>query len=689
MNQKKRLLSDIEKLCLLNRLGKIKNIHKYNRTNYHQQSYTTSKKKNPKSFYLQKTNQSSFMPFPIKLFKKERNINSVSPNSYRNNSNIEINNHNNSFDFIQRRQNNFDRKKINFDINLQRKNYSKINELKNSLGNPKYARNMMINRDIRHNRAISISTIQNSIKDDLYRMNHSYENKNKMRYILNSKKKNARSISFNNLGTNELNNIHRLNNSLEIETNRSYINNQYQANLNNLREQENLITNDKNDEFGDMDKMVSYNINLDNLTYIEGRLNDIILALSTNNNTFDINAKNECFQFLKYYKRSSLFNKFPLFFGTSRSQLIIKSAFNLHLFIVIITYSLSSNPVMMNKIINLLRKIYYLLKTNLFLIIYQIEITNEELNGDIHFQTCHYFFEKIGLNVINENSRINLINNNCVSIVNDIKIILNLFQIINNKHYYDLRNLFLNISIISEQEIYNYFYTSLAIDDNSNNNNINYNVINNNPEIKLKEKDEDEKFIDNIIFSYKLNKAIPPFLTYKSKKKFTIILDLEDTLLNIKLTDTGKLILNLRPGLIQFLSGIKPYYEIISFSKFSKSYSTTIINYIQQGRKLFDVNLYREHCTLIGRKFIKDISLIGRDMKKIIMVDDLPENLEKFQANGILILPYEGEEQINDRVLYELKKMLILIYKLGYDDIRLAIKQFKDDIYEKITLGIN
>ena len=101
-----------------------------------------------------------------------------------------------------------------------------------------------------------------------------------------------------------------------------------------------LVQENKNDEFGDMDKMVSYNINLDNLTYIEGRLNDIILALSPNNNSFDINAKNECFQFLKYYKRSSLFNKFPLFFGTSRSQLIIKSAFNLHLFIVIITYTI-------------------------------------------------------------------------------------------------------------------------------------------------------------------------------------------------------------------------------------------------------------------------------------------------------------------------------------------------------------
>ena len=74
-------------------------------------------------------------------------------------------------------------------------------------------------------------------------------------------------------------------------------------------------------------------------------------------------------------------------------------------------------------------------------------------------------------------------------------------------------------------------------------------------------------------------------------------------------------------------------------------------------------------------------------MKRIIMVDDLPENLERFKSNGILILPYEGEEQSNDRVLYELKKLMILFYKLGYDDIRKALNQYKDDITEKITFG--
>ena len=44
-------------------------------------------------------------------------------------------------------------------------------------------------------------------------------------------------------------------------------------------------------------------------------------------------------------------------------------------------------------------------------------------------------------------------------------------------------------------------------------------------------------------------------------------------------------------------------------------------------------------------------------------------------------------KQSNDRVLYELKKLMILFYKLGYDDIRKALQQYKDDITEKITFG--
>ena len=88
---------------------------------------------------------------------------------------------------------------------------------------------------------------------------------------------------------------------------------------------------------------------------------------------------------------------------------------------------------------------------------------------------------------------------------------------------------------------------------------------------------------------------------------------------------------------------------------------------------------------MIGREFIKDISRIGRDMKKIIMVDDLADNLRYYPNNGILIYPYKVEESGEDRVLFELKKLLILFFRLGYEDIRLGLKNYKKEINQKIT----
>ena len=243
------------------------------------------------------------------------------------------------------------------------------------------------------------------INQDLRKMNNSYDNRNKLRSILNSNNKKMRSRSYNYLPINALNYGNRYN---------TFGTNSNQSNINN-----------------------EINLDLDNLTYIEGHLNDIISALNSNKNIFEINAKNECFQFLKYYKRCSLFNKFPSFFTSDKNHLIIKSAFNLHLFIVLITYNLSSNQIMMNKLISLLEKIYFLLKINFFLIVHQIESFNSELYNDIHFKTCHFFLDKRGFKYINENDKINIINNNCISIANDIKIMLNLFQAMNNKHFFD------------------------------------------------------------------------------------------------------------------------------------------------------------------------------------------------------------------------------------------------------------
>ena len=194
---------------------------------------------------------------------------------------------------------------------------------------------------------------------------------------------------------------------------------------------------------------------------------------------------------------------------------------------------------------------------------------------------------------------------------------------------------------------------------------------------------------------YKLKQVKSPFLTTPCNKKYTLVLDLDETLVNVKINENIKDIndisrynFNLRPGLFSFLNGVKPYYELISFTNASKEYSDVIINQIEKIKKYFDYHFYREHSILIGNEFVKDISKIGRDMKKIIIVDNVEDNFRLNKENGILIAPYKGEESKSDMKLFSLKKILLNFNKDNYKDLRKALKDYSNDIKNNITLDI-
>ena len=795
MSLNRKLKTDLENLNILHRINRINNSPKSIRNlNYIGQYENKNRHYKAPTIYLQKTTSISDFPVCVKLLKKNRINYSYSPSrnlldspshSRFNNStfiNHSIKNDKYAFNY----EKNCTKNKTNNDNEaLKYRKMGQINKLKNSLGNPKLARNVMI----RNNRFISISPSQKSNKEDykdktndylkyndidIEENNFNYDENHKMRYLLskdyiNKFKKNKEKNNNNPMEINfnySFKDIQK-NNKIEISPeNKSNVSglNQYQEKTynravnylklknvtpNNITPilnsgtpyvipekniiQEEIQLNDYNNNMMLNNIFLSNNYNsnykiveikLDDLIFIEGRLNDIILALNNKKNIFDIGAINESVEFFVFYFHSSLKNKLALFF-LEKNRIIIKSAFNLNLFIIMITYHLSLNPSMLVKVILLLNQIYKYLKMNLFLLVRKIELYYGDdfcTKNEVYFKTCNFYLNENGLSNIYEEEIINITNKNCKSILKDLNNILNYYQTINNKYYFDFKDIYLNISRINEQDIYNFFYNylfnstkeniitqqrinnnySIDNEDNNNymNNNNNYNnfSINNvgnftfqnitqNQSFK-QDQVEDDQFLDDIILKYKKNKEIPPFLKNKNAKKYTLVLDLEDTLINVRINNDGKVVIRPRPGLIPFLTGIKQYYEIISFSKLSKNYSTTIIQQIEENRKLFDYNFYREHCTLVGRKFVKDISRIGRDMKKIIMVDDLPENLNVHIDNGILILPYDGDYNKEDRVLYELKKMLILFYNLGYEDLRSALKSYKNEIYEKITLGM-
>ena len=466
-------------------------------------------------------------------------------------------------------------------------------------------------------------------------------------------------------------------------------------------------------------------IKLDDLILFEEKLNDIYIALKTKN-VYEGGASEECSEFISFYFHSSLKNNFTYFFN-GMNKVIIKSAINLILYTIIISYHLSLNPAFLKKLNQKLKNIFSLSKLNLYLFIKKIQLFYGEKftkKNDMYFRNFNYILIQKGIFNCNESKIVKIVNKNCYEIVSYLDKILDFYKSAENNYYQDFIDIFSSISKINEIDIHNYFYSHLFLNSSidkpkpkknfvKKHNKIyeEYNVNTetnettlNRPSIPITKITEDLKDINalvendiklfskqknkeqenNIILDYEKNRASPPFLKNKNQKKYTLVLDLEETL--VHLNQSGECIL--RPGLYKFLKDIKPYYELVSFSNESKYSSEPIIDIIEEKKKYFDYNLYREHLTFIGKEFIKDLSKLGRDIKKVIVVDNIANNYKLNPENGIQILPFFGENN-DDNVLEELKKILILFYKDKLEDLRIGIKRYRKDIINKITNGNN
>jgi Dullard-like phosphatase family protein len=204
------------------------------------------------------------------------------------------------------------------------------------------------------------------------------------------------------------------------------------------------------------------------------------------------------------------------------------------------------------------------------------------------------------------------------------------------------------------------------------------------PNSRNKDKNQKNISIENRVIR---SKEKYPFLKFPPRKEYTLVLDLDETLISFKFTKIsmgiGKLIL--RPGLEEFLEEVQKYYEIIVFTSGTKDYADAILSIIEQknNSKYFDGLLYREHTFLMGKKYIKDLSKLGRDLSKTIIVDNLPHSFKLQRENGILINSFYGDN-MNDKALFELKRILINIYK-EKKDVRDSIIKYKEDIIKNVT----
>ena len=159
-----------------------------------------------------------------------------------------------------------------------------------------------------------------------------------------------------------------------------------------------------------------------------------------------------------------------------------------------------------------------------------------------------------------------------------------------------------------------------------------------------------------------------PYIKTKMKKEFCLVLDLDETISHSMKLNFGNYFF-LRPGTLEFLEEISKYYEIIIFTSSPKEYADDIIDKIDKKGEFISHRLYKSHVFFEKGKSIKNLNLIGRDLNKIIFVDNMRCNAKYNQKNLYLIPSWMDD--IYDDEIYKLMNKLKYIYESG---------KFSDDI---------
>ena len=127
-----------------------------------------------------------------------------------------------------------------------------------------------------------------------------------------------------------------------------------------------------------------------------------------------------------------------------------------------------------------------------------------------------------------------------------------------------------------------------------------------------------------------------------------------------------------RPGLDKFLQEMSEVFDIVIYTTAVREYAETVIS--ELGIKKYVSRLFYRN--QIGSEIpistLKDLSLVGADMKRMILIDDARRNTTRYSDNSILLPPFKGNQK--DKWLSLLRPFLQKIVE--YEDVRSVGKRF-------------
>ncbi|XP_067872208.1 CTD small phosphatase-like protein 2-B isoform X2 [Heterodontus francisci] len=196
-----------------------------------------------------------------------------------------------------------------------------------------------------------------------------------------------------------------------------------------------------------------------------------------------------------------------------------------------------------------------------------------------------------------------------------------------------------------------------------------------------------DKLIKELQNSMKMTfqKSVLPLKT-RSVPDYSLVLGLDETLVHCQLTamenteyvfpvhfqdKSYQVYVRLRPYCKEFLQSLSQFYEIILFTTATKDYTDKLLDILDPHRQMIRHRLYRKQCVCVQGNYIRELTVLGRDLAKTVVVDSSADTFAWQIANGIQIKSW-----FKDPRDLELQKLIPFLQKLAeLDDVRPAIRR--------------
>lgn len=156
----------------------------------------------------------------------------------------------------------------------------------------------------------------------------------------------------------------------------------------------------------------------------------------------------------------------------------------------------------------------------------------------------------------------------------------------------------------------------------------------------------------------------------------TLVLDLDETLVHcitkvspehydfgfpiVFRDEVIKVYCRMRPHLKHFLEVVSEMFEVVLFTASHQTYASQLLDILDVERRFFHHRLYREACTFSHGLFVKNLSILGRDLSRTVIVDNAPHSFLHHVENGIPIASWFSDP--NDR---ELLKLIVFLREMA------------------------